>query len=48
MTDSQMYPWNFNLINNVEDIVIILGFKVFCSKPFFMFSSIRNVEVILI
>ena len=23
--DSQWYPWNLNLINNMEDIVVILG-----------------------
>ena len=48
MTDSQDYPWNFNLINNVEYIVIILGFEVFCSKHFYMGSSNRYVLVILI
>ena len=27
MPYSQWYPWNFYLINNVEDIVVLLGFK---------------------
>ena len=30
------YPWN-HLKNIVEDIVIVLGFKVFISDNFFMF-----------
>ena len=31
MPDSQLYPRNLYLINNGEDIVVFLGFKVFNS-----------------
>ena len=29
MPDLQQYRWNLNLINNVEDILVFLGSKVF-------------------
>jgi len=29
MPDSPRYPWNHFLINNVENIVVFLGLKVF-------------------
>ena len=42
MPDPQQYPWNFYLIDNVEDIVVSLGLKVFKSDHSIMFSCSRN------
>ena len=39
--DSQRYPWNINLINNVEDIVDFLGVKVSKSGNSSMFPAVE-------
>jgi len=44
MTDSQGTLCNLYLIDNVEDIVIFLGLKVFNFENFYMFSFGRNVQ----
>ena len=41
MPDSQRYPWNINLINNVEDIVDFLGVKVSKSGNSSMFPAVE-------
>ena len=37
MPDLQQYPWNLSLINNVEDIVVALGFKVLTLHSYLSF-----------
>ena len=44
MPGSQHYPWNRYRINNVEEIVVFLVFKVFMSDKSFMFFCSRNEE----
>ena len=45
MPDSQLYPRNLYLINNGEDIVVFLGFKVFNSDNSYRFSCTSNTQV---
>ena len=45
-SDLQRYPWNLYLINNVEDIVIFLGLKVFNSDNSFMFTCSFRITVV--
>ena len=45
MSDSQRYPRNLYLINDVEDIVVFLNVKVFISGNSVMFSCRRNKQV---
>ena len=33
LSDLKRYPWNFNLIKNVEDVVVFLTYKVFITFP---------------
>ena len=47
MPNSQQYPWNVYLINNVENIVGFLGLTVFHSDNSYMFSCTRNAQVTL-
>ena len=42
MQDYQRYPDNIYLINNVEDIIVLLGLKLF------IFSRRRNAQVIFV
>ena len=48
MPDLQRYPTNLYLINNLEDIDIFLGLKMFNSDNFYMFSCSRNAQVTLV
>ena len=45
MPDSQKYPWNLYLINNVDDIVVFLVFLFLNTGNSYMFSGSRNVFV---
>ena len=45
MSNSQRYPEQIYLINNMEDIVVVLGLKVFDSNKSYPISSSRNVQV---
>ena len=47
MPDLQRDPRNLYLINNVDDIVIFPGLKMFNSDNFYMFSCSRNAQVTL-
>jgi len=38
MPDSQRYPWNRYLINNVKDIVVFLGLEMLNSDNFKILS----------
>ena len=44
MSDLQQYPWNHNLIKNVEDIVVFLTGKVFISVSFFIASYMQEIR----
>ena len=46
LSDLQRYPWNLYFINNVEDIVIFLGLKVFNSDNSFMFTCSFKITVV--
>ena len=46
--DSQWHPWFFCVINNVEEIVIFLGLKVFYSDNSYLFFRSRNTQVIFV
>ena len=48
MPDSQLYPWNLYLINNVEDIVDFLGLKLYNFDHSNMFTNIRNAQINLV
>ena len=43
-SDSQWYPCNFYLINNVNEIVVFLALQVFISNSSNMFSCSRNAQ----
>ena len=43
-SDSQWYPCNFYLINNVNEIVVFLALQVFISNNSNMFSCSRNAQ----
>ena len=45
MSDLQGYPWNRNLINNVEDSAICLALKVFNSGMFSILAKESNSQV---
>ena len=45
MTNLQQYPRILYLINNVEDIVVSQGLKMFISDDSNMFSCSRNAQV---
>ena len=45
MSDSQRFPWHLYLINIVEDIVVLLGSKVFNSDNSNMISCSINAQV---
>ena len=45
ISDSQRYPLKLRLINNLEDIVMFLGLKVFNCNNSFMFPCSRNAKV---
>ena len=45
MTDSQLYPLNLYLINNVKVIVFFLGGKGFNLNIFYSASEARNPQV---
>ena len=47
ITDLQWYHWNLYLINNVKNIVVLLGLKVFISDNSSMISCSRNARTIL-
>ena len=44
MSDSQLYPWKLYLINNVEDIGVFLGSKVFNSDKSHIYEQVTFVE----
>ena len=46
--DSQQYPLNLYLINNVEAMFIILGLKVINFNDCYVFSSSRNTQATLV
>ena len=48
MPNLQRYPWNLYLINDMEDIVVFLGLKLFNSDNINMFSCSRNAQVTFI
>ena len=45
MSDTQEYPWNMYLINNVEDIVVCSRFKVLNSDIPSCFPAVEHVQV---
>ena len=45
--DTQQYPLNLYLINNVEDMFIILGLKVINFNDCYVFYSSSNTQVTL-
>ena len=47
MPDSQGYPWNLYLINNVEDILVFQTRKVLNSDNFFHASKNQEMRILL-
>ena len=44
MSDSQRYPLNLSSINDMENIVVVLGIKVFISNNYYLIIIIPVVE----
>ena len=44
MSDSQRYPLNLSSINDMENIVVVLGIKVFISNNYYSIIIIPVVE----